>query len=163
MPRNARSPPHAKSDCADQQQDRAKDDKMHISTLTPPSGEPLSLADAKRFARIGNDLEDTLMTQLVAVARSRIEAETSLALMSRTLRLTLTEWPVNVLERGVFRLPRRPAQSLAAVRLTDGEASEDITDQFALTPGLCPVLKPVVTGGWTWPRSISQWIEIAAM
>lgn len=133
---------------------------MNISTLTPPSGEPLTIADSKAFARIGSDLEDALVTQLIAAARARVEAETGLALMSRTLRLTLTDWPLGVLERGGLRLPKWPAHSLVAVRLTDGETSEDVTDQFQLEAGLCAKLEPVPFGGWVWPRSIHERIEI---
>lgn len=133
---------------------------MNLQTLTPPSGEPLSLADAKAFARIGSDHENGLITELIAAARARIEAETGLALMSRTLRLTLTDWPLGVLERGGLRLPKRPAHSLVAVRLTDGEASEDVTVRFQLETGLCAKLEPVPFGGWVWPRTIHERIEI---
>lgn len=133
---------------------------MNLQTLTPPSGEPLSLADAKAFARIGSDHDDTLVTQLIAAARARIEAETGLALMSRTLRLTLTDWPLGVLESGGLRFPKRPAHSLIAVRLTDGETSEDVTDRFQLETGLASKLVPVPFGGWIWPRSSHEYIEI---
>lgn len=133
---------------------------MQLDLLTPPSGEPLSLADAKAFARVGSDHEDALITQLIAAARARIEAETGLALMSRSLRLTLTDWPLGVLERGGLRLPKRPAHSLIAVRLTDGETSEDVTDRFELETGMCARLVPVPFGGWVWPRSIHERIEL---
>lgn len=133
---------------------------MQLELLTPPSGEPLSLADAKAFARIGSDHEDALITQLIAAARARIEAETGLALMSRSLRLTLTDWPIGVLEQGGLRLPMRPAHSLVAVRLTDGETSEDVTDRFQLETGLNARLEPIPFGGWVWPRSINERIDV---
>lgn len=133
---------------------------MNVITLTPPSGEPLPLADAKAFARIGNDIEDGLIAELIAAARARVEVMTGLALMRRTLRLTLNEWPLGVLDKGGLRLPRRPADSLIAVRLTDGMTSEDVTDQFDLEPGFSPRLKPASGKGWVWPRSIHEWIEI---
>lgn len=133
---------------------------MNLQTLTPPSGEPLSLADAKLFARVGSDHEDDLLGQLIAAARARVEAETGLALVTRTLRLTLTDWPLGVLERGAFRLPRAPAARLVTVRLRDGEVSEDATDRFELTAGLSPRLTPQPFGAWAWPRSVHERIEI---
>lgn len=133
---------------------------MHITTLTPPSGEPLSLADAKAFARVGSDHDDALMGQLIAAARAHVETETGLALVTQSLRLTLQDWPIGVLEQGVMRLPRRPAQGLTAVRLTDGVEATLITDQFQLTPGLSPQLKPQSGLAWPWPHSVHQWIEI---
>ena len=133
---------------------------MTIKTLTPPSGEPLSLADAKAFVRIGDDLEDTLIAALIASARARIEAVTGLSLMQRTYRLTLEDWPLGVLDKGALRLPRPPAMNLVAVRLTNGEAEDDITASFQLETGAIPRLKPVPMGGWIWPRSIHEHIEI---
>ena len=133
---------------------------MNIKTLTPPGGEPLSLADAKAFARIGDDLEDELISKLIGAARSRVEVETGLSLMSRTLRLSLTDWPLGVLEKGALRLPRAPATALIAVQLTDGDASEDVTARFELEDGLCPRLRPAAGYGWVWPRSIHERIEI---
>ncbi len=134
---------------------------MQITTLTPPGGEPLSLADAKAFARIGSDLEDTLINDLIAAARARLEAMTGMALMSRTLRLTLSEWPLGVLDQGALRLPKRPALALVSVRLTDGDGlDEDVSEAFTLETGLTPRLKPAPGQGWVWPRSIHQWLEI---
>ena len=133
---------------------------MNLTTITPPGGEPLTIADAKLFARVSGDHDDTLIGQLIAAARARIEAETGLALMSRTLRLRLDEWPLGVLERGTLCLPNGPAVSLSAVRITDGVDSIDVTANFQLEPGLYGFLKPVPFGGWTWPQSIHEWIEI---
>ena len=133
---------------------------MNLQTITPPSGEPLSLADAKAFARIGSDHDDGLVGQLLAAARARVEAETGMALMRRTLRLKLSDWPAGVVDRGGLCLPRHPAAGLVAVRLTDGDTSEDVTHRFEIEVGLSPVLRPVPFGAWVWPMSIHQWIEI---
>ena len=134
---------------------------MNITTLTPPSGEPLSLADAKAFARIGSDYDDTLVQGLISAARGRVEAMTGLALISRSLRLTLTDWPLGVLEYGVLRLPNRPATSLSAVRRTDGDTmNEDITASFQIEAGFTPKLRPAAGTSWIWPRSIHEWIEV---
>ncbi|MAI90405.1 phage head-tail connector protein [Ponticaulis sp.] len=133
---------------------------MNLQTLTPPSGEPLSLADAKAFARIGDTLDDALITSLIAAARARIEASTGMALISRELRLKLEDWPVGVVKNGALCLPQRPAQSLIGVRITDGETSEDVSDAFELQAGISPRLKLKPAEAWPWPSSVHEWIEI---
>src|SRR5690349_8146996 len=41
--------------------------------VTPPASEPVSLADAKLFARITTTAEDALTTSLITAARQRCE------------------------------------------------------------------------------------------
>ncbi|MEX6505624.1 head-tail connector protein [Jiella sp. M17.18] len=57
------------------------------------AGEPLSAADAKAWARIDRDDEDTLIAALVTAARETIEAATGLALSQRRFRLSLDPVP----------------------------------------------------------------------
>ncbi len=54
--------------------------------LTPPSAEPLSLADAKAFMRVDYGDEDTLIEQLITDARQEAEKITNRALASQTIR-----------------------------------------------------------------------------
>jgi len=61
--------------------------------VTPPSGTPIALADAKAHMRVDSTSEDDLITSLIAAAGARIEAETELALLSQTWRLYLDAWP----------------------------------------------------------------------
>lgn len=133
---------------------------MTITTLTPPSGEPLSLADAKAFARVGGNHDDTLISQLISAARARVEQATGLALMPRSLRLTLSEWPLGVLDRGGLALPHRPAHELIAVRITDGVTEDDVTSSLELDPSLAAGLRLAPGKGWPWPRSVHERIEI---
>jgi uncharacterized phiE125 gp8 family phage protein len=42
---------------------------MHITTLVAPAAEPVGLAEAKEFLRIGYDAEDALVEGLIATAR----------------------------------------------------------------------------------------------
>ena len=64
---------------------------MTITTLVAPAAKPVGLAEAKEYLRIGYDGEDELVTGLIAGARSRIEAAAGLALIARTVRLTLDQ------------------------------------------------------------------------
>ena len=64
---------------------------MIVTTLAPPAAEPVSLAEAKEYLRIGGDGEDGLVGSLIAGARARIEGLASVAMITRSLRVTM-DW-----------------------------------------------------------------------
>jgi uncharacterized phiE125 gp8 family phage protein len=68
---------------------------MSSMLLTPPDGEPLSLAEAKQFLRVAHDDDDAVITALIAAARSHVEAITRRMLLTQTWRLVLDAWPAN--------------------------------------------------------------------
>lgn len=82
--------------------------------LVPPTGEPVSLADAKAWLRIDTSAEDTLVTGLIPAARARVEAATRRLLMTQTWRLSLDDWPPCP---GV--IPLAPVASVAVLRVYD--------------------------------------------
>ncbi|MBI1360927.1 MAG: hypothetical protein GC155_11670 [Alphaproteobacteria bacterium] len=133
---------------------------MTITTLVAPAVEPVGLADAKEYLRIGYDSEDELVAGLIAGARSRIETAAGLALITRTLRLTLDGWSKGTLERREVRLPVRPAAELVAIRVFDvNDVATEVTDQFILDAGRSARL--VWTSGvFPWPGRRAAGIEI---
>lgn len=109
---------------------------MIVTTLAGPAAEPVGLAEAKDYLRIGGDTEDDLVTHLIAEARARIEELTGVAMISRSLRLTLDWWPRGMAERRWMRLPVRPAGALSVVRVFDGYGEAHVvTDRFTLPAG----------------------------
>jgi len=124
---------------------------MNVTTLAGPAAEPLGLAEAKDYLRIAYEGEDALVGGLVAAARSRIEELARVAMISRTLRVTMDRWPQRTMETRALRLPVRPAGALVAVRVFDAEAvPETVTDRFTLSPGRAARL--VWTNGrFPWP------------
>lgn len=108
---------------------------MIVTTLEAPAAEPVGLVEAKEFLRISGTGEDSLVTGLIASARARIEEAVGLALISRTLRVTLDGWPMSLTSYRRKTLPVRPAGSLVAVRIVRQGAPEDLTAHFTLTPG----------------------------
>lgn len=109
---------------------------MNITTLAPPAAEPVGLAEAKEYLRIAYDGEDELVGRLVSAARTRIEQEAGLALITRSLRVSLDCWPSGTMETRVLRLPVRPAGALAAVRVKDREGTQaTVTSRFILEAG----------------------------
>ena len=59
---------------------------VDLETLVAPVAEPVSLSEARAWLRIGTDGDDTVLSAMIAAARSRFEAETGRALMARTVR-----------------------------------------------------------------------------
>jgi uncharacterized phiE125 gp8 family phage protein len=134
--------------------------KMNVTTLVAPSAEPLGLAEAKDYLRIAFDGEDELVTGLISGARSRIEETARVALITRTLRVTLDRWPARTVETRVLRLPVRPADGLISVKVFDAEgAPESVTGRFTLSPGRSSRLI-WTSGAFPWPRARANAIEV---
>ncbi len=133
---------------------------MRVTTLAAPAVEPVGLAEAKDYLRLGFDGEDGLIADLVAAARGRIEALAGLALIERTLRVTLGCWPNGMVERRSMRLPVRPAGALVAVRVFDAQgASEDVSDRFRIDGGRAARLI-WTEGAFAWPGRRWDGVEI---
>lgn len=83
--------------------------------LTPPTLEPVSLAELKAHARIEDSAEDVLLTALIKAARQWCEAFTRRAFLSQTWALYVSGQPRG--DRIV--LPRGPLLSVAKVETFD--------------------------------------------
>lgn len=107
----------------------------NLTVITPPAEEPVTLAAAKDFLRIGHDGEDDLVTRLIQSARARIEQEAGLALITQTLRVEWFAWPSTLAGRGAI-LPRRPVTSVTSVESINPAGDEtDHTNRFRLDCG----------------------------
>lgn len=109
-----------------------------LSALSQLSEEPVTLAAAKSYLRIGHASEDSLVLDMLRAARTRLEQVAGLALVTRTFRLTLSDWPETLAGRGA-RLPISPVTQLLAVRIRSSDATlTDHLDRFQLRCGrLC--------------------------
>lgn len=122
----------------------------NLTVITPPAEEPVSLASAKAFLRLGHNGEDALVSDLIASARARIEQESGQALVTQVMRVAWTAWPLALSGRGVA-LPRRPATALVSVLLVDPDGTlDEQTERFRLDCGRltlrpwswCPIIEP---------------------
>jgi uncharacterized phiE125 gp8 family phage protein len=88
---------------------------MTLARITPPAGEPVTLAEMKLHLRVTHTSEDGLIANLIKAAREEVEMATGLALISQGWRLYLDCWP----ENGVVLLQRMPVISLDEVTVFD--------------------------------------------
>ena len=87
---------------------------------TPPTEEPVTLAEIKDHLRVSGTAEDSLLTLYAQMAREAVEDETWRALMPQTWMLYLPGWPAN----GVIELPRPPLVSVTSIKYTDEDGVE---------------------------------------
>jgi uncharacterized phiE125 gp8 family phage protein len=90
-----------------------------LKLVTPPTLEPVTLAEAKRQANVVASDEDSLLTALIVAARELVEQDTSRALLTQTWALKLHDWFVDKLE-----LPRAPLQSVTSIKYLDSAGVE---------------------------------------
>ncbi len=86
---------------------------MSSTLITPPSVEPLSLAEAKDFLRVEHDDDDDVIAALIAGSRIHVEAQTRRALITQTRRIVRDAWPA----AGVLSVLPAPLRALVAVRI----------------------------------------------
>ncbi len=85
---------------------------MPLILTTPPSAEPLSLAEAKAQLRIYHSDDDTFVSTLITTARRLIEQRYDLALMQQNWSLFLDQWP----QAGIFNVPIQPLLSVVDIK-----------------------------------------------
>lgn len=109
---------------------------MATTLVTPPTIDPISLAEAKAHCRVSIDDDDGILAGYILAARVHLEGETRRAFMTQTWDLTVDDrWPTERIG-GVWRhrivLPRPPFVSVTAVTYVDqlGETQTLAADQY---------------------------------
>lgn len=95
---------------------------MGLTLLTPPTGGPVSLAEAKSHLRVDSADDDALIERLIASATGSLDGELGLlgrALLTQTWRLDLDTFP------GIrpIELPLPPCQSVGSVSYLDRDGA----------------------------------------
>jgi uncharacterized phiE125 gp8 family phage protein len=86
---------------------------------TPPTIEPISVAEVKAFARIDGDDEDIIIEGFIKAVRENAESYLGRALIQQTIRLVMDFWPDEVIN-----LPRPPLISITQVATLDEDDTE---------------------------------------
>ncbi|CEF48246.1 unnamed protein product [uncultured bacterium] len=103
---------------------------MFPTVVTPPPVEPVSLDEAKAFARVTYDpadpiapLEDALILRAITSARQSVETRTDRALITTTFDWTLDSWPMAPMLAGLryvqsLNMPPVPLSEIRPTRAT---------------------------------------------
>ena len=120
-----------------------------LTQLSPPSAEPLSLAEAKLHLRVDADIteDDGLIAALIVTARQQAEHRTGRALISQQWRLGLDQFPDDSLE-----LPKPKLVSVQSVTYLDSNGTRQTLaggDYEVITDELVGRIVPAY--GKSWP------------
>jgi len=115
---------------------------------TPPTAEPISLAEARLHLRVDDSLEDAAILAYVSAARAWVEAYTGRALMTQTWQASLPVWPLQLW------LPRAaPLQTLSFVKYYN--ASNTLTTlatNVYTVPAFQEPASILLADGQVWPQ-----------
>ena len=84
---------------------------MSLILITPPSSEPVTLAEAKAHLKVDTGDDDALLSSLIVAARARAEWHSGRALVTQGWTLWLDEWS----QDGLIEIPLPPLQSVTSV------------------------------------------------
>ena len=103
---------------------------------TAPVVEPVTLAEAKEYARIDGSTEDTLITSLIKMARLHCESFTGKSLIPKTVTVTSFTYPYQ------FQMPYGPllAENNVTKCVTLDQNAVETTLNYQINAGLYPKL-----------------------
>ena len=141
---------------------------MPLQLVTPPAGEPISLAEAKQHLRVDGGDDDLLIGSLITAARQAAETITGRQLMTARWKLVLDAFPGPLLMHAgsgsSFSLPAHaillakcPVQSVVSVEYLDMNGTTQVlpASDYVLDAACEPArLSPVF--GKTWPPTLPQ-------
>ena len=128
---------------------------MTLSLITPPTADPVTLAEVKNHLRITHTDEDTLITEYLLAAVAVVEHRGQIAMLTQTWRLTF-----DCLPRDVVELPRAPVTAIATVTVKDTDGVRQSVDPSAyeFAPGTTGRLRPIAA--WPAPGIQTGGVEI---
>jgi uncharacterized phiE125 gp8 family phage protein len=93
-----------------------------LKLVSPPSIEPVTLAEAKAHLRLDTDVDDAYVAALIVAARERVELFLRRALITQAYEYTIDRFPVNaylIYTTSFIDLPRPPLQSVEWIKYID--------------------------------------------
>ena len=91
------------------------DIEHEIVEQTAPASEPIALSEANAFLRVDQNTHDSLISQLIATARRRVESDTGRSLKNTTWDLTADRFG----DERIIRVPRVPLVSVTHIKTYD--------------------------------------------
>lgn len=119
---------------------------MTVKIVTPPSVEPVSLAELREQLRIDHDDEVAILLQKISAARRHVESLTGLALAPATFDLTLDRFPA-----AEIAIPKAPLVSVTSVSFIGADGIEAVVSASNY------VVDTALPQGWIVPVSDFSW------
>lgn len=92
--------------------------KRALISVTAPASEPLTLSETKLYLRIDHSDEESLITDLIQVAREAAQQHLRKSLITQTWKLVFDDFAPEAL-----RLPMGPVQSVTKIELFERDGS----------------------------------------
>jgi len=152
--------------------------RKSITLVTAPGAQPITLPEAKTWARIDGNDDDALITQLIDAATQSAEAFLRRSLISQTYRLTIDlptsacydslgegvyDLPVSALYGNlprVIELPRGPASAISSVKTYDTDNAESTYDSANYTID-ADGSRLILVEGAQWPSNMRPEASVA--
>jgi uncharacterized phiE125 gp8 family phage protein len=126
--------------------------------VTPPSEEPVSLAEARLHLYQPHTSQDTVISALIAAARRKCEKHLSTTFITSTWDHTFDSFPGwnCASQSSQLLIPNPPLISVTSLNYLDGSGSSQLlaTSGYTVTTGLYGRIDPAY--GTTWPTYRTQ-------
>ena len=141
---------------------------MPMQLITPPAGEPISLAEAKLHLRVDFDDDDSLIQVLISAARQAAETLTNRQFVTARWRMVLDSFPgpslMGVPAGQTFTLPghailltKSPVTSVVEIRYLDMAGIWQVMPAAHYTvDSACEPARITPVFGQIWPIALPQ-------
>lgn len=141
---------------------------MPMQLITPPAGEPISLAEAKLHLRVDFDDDDSLIQVLISAARQAAETLTNRQLVTARWRMVLDSFPgpslmgvpagqTFTLPGHAVLLPKSPVASVVEIRYLDMANAWQVMPAANYTvDSVCEPARITPVFGQIWPIALPQ-------
>jgi len=141
---------------------------MPMQLITPPAGEPVSLAEAKLHLRVDFDDDDSLIQVLISAARQAAETLTNRQLVTARWRMVLDSFPgpslmgvpagqTFTLPGHAVLLPKSPVASVVEIRYLDMAGVWQVMPAANYTVDCaCEPARITPVFGQIWPIALPQ-------
>jgi len=125
---------------------------VSLQLVTPPSGEPVSLAETKLHLRVDFNEDDALINGCIAAARQAAETITGRQLISARWKLVLDAFPACAI-----LVAKCPVQSVASIQYLDmNGSSQTMPAADYVVDTACEPARITPVFGKTWPPTLPQ-------
>jgi uncharacterized phiE125 gp8 family phage protein len=122
-----------------------------------PAVEPVSLVEAKLWARVEVDTDDALVSSLITGARALVELRTNRKLITQTVVLRMDAFPRRI------QITQAPVQSITSITYIDPDGVEQTLASSEYTADLhsrAPRIVPAWSKSWPSTRIVPNAVAV---